>query len=156
MSSTGCARNGPLIPPTTNKETKPMANSIGDEKRILPRQSVPSQLNVLIAEGTPMPMVIIENAKALYGLIPLMNMWWPQTMKPRNPMDMMAYTIALYPKMGLREKTESNCEHSPMAGKIAMYTSGCPKNQNRCCHRSGEPPLCPVSTPFTVVSGTKK
>src|SRR5436189_6374624 len=58
--------------------------------------------------------------------------------------------------MGLRENTDSNCEHSPIAGKIAMYTSGCPKNQNRCCHKSGEPPLCPVSTPFTVPSGTKK
>ena len=25
-----------------------------------------------------------------------------------------------------------------------MYTSGWPKNQNRCCHSSGEPPLCQV------------
>src|SRR5438034_6484959 len=58
--------------------------------------------------------------------------------------------------MGLRENTDSNCEHSPIAGKIAMYTSGCPKNQNKCCHKSGEPPLCPVRTPFTVTSGTKK
>jgi len=41
-------------------------------------------------------------------------------MNPRKPMAMMAYTIALYPKIGLREKTESNCEHMPMAGKIAM------------------------------------
>src|SRR5207249_8912996 len=58
--------------------------------------------------------------------------------------------------MGLREKTDSNCEQSPIAGKIAMYTSGCPKNQNRCCQKSGEPPLCPVSTPFTVPNGTKE
>ena len=72
-----------------------MANNIGEEKRILPRQRVPSQLNVLIAEGTPMPMVMMEKANALYGLMPLMNMWWPHTMKPRNPMAMMAYTIAL-------------------------------------------------------------
>jgi hypothetical protein len=42
-----------------------MANSIGDEKRIFPRQRVPSQLNVLIADGTPMPMVMMENAKAV-------------------------------------------------------------------------------------------
>src|SRR5260370_37197299 len=121
-----------------------------------PRQIVPSQLNVLIADGTPMPMVMIENAKAVYGLIPLMNMWWPQTMNPRNPIDSMAYTMALYPKIGLRENTDSNCEHKPIAGKIAMYTSGWPKNQNRRCHRSGEPPLCPVSWPVTVTKGTKK
>ena len=36
--------------------------------------SVPSQLNVLIADGTPMVIVRIENANAEYGLIPLMNM----------------------------------------------------------------------------------
>src|SRR2546423_8962100 len=44
--------------------------------------------------------------------------------------------------MGLREKTETSCEHKPIAGKIAMYTSGWPKNQKRCCHKSGDPPAC--------------
>ena len=29
-------------------------------------------------------------AKAEYGLMPLMNMWWPHTMKPKKPMDNMA------------------------------------------------------------------
>ena len=53
MSSTGCARNGPLKPPETNSETKPMANSIGVWNRMRPLYSVPSQLNVLMAEGTP-------------------------------------------------------------------------------------------------------
>jgi hypothetical protein len=28
----------------------------------------------------------------------------------------------------------------PNAGNTMMYTSGCPKNQNRCCHKSGSPP----------------
>ena len=23
-----------------------------------------------------------------------------------------------------------------------MYTSGCPKNQNKCCHKRAEPPFC--------------
>jgi len=67
-------RNGPLIPPVTNRETKPMANNMGEVKRMCPCHSVPSQLNVLIADGTPMPMVMIENANAVYGLMPLMNM----------------------------------------------------------------------------------
>src|SRR5258706_278411 len=30
------------------------------------------------------------------------------------------------------------------------------RSQNRCCHKSGEPPLCPVSWPLTVTNGTKK
>ena len=61
----------------------------------LPPHSVPSQLKVLMAEGTPMHMVRMEKANAEYGLIPLMNMWWPHTMKPRNPIASMAYTMAL-------------------------------------------------------------
>src|SRR5713101_4825093 len=77
-------------------------------------------------------------------------------MKPNKPIDSMAYTIALYPNMGLRENTETNCEHKPIAGKIAIYTSGWPKNQNRCCHSNGDPPLWAVSIPLTVTKGTKK
>ena len=64
MSSTGCARNGPLNPPDTNNETKPMAYSIGVSKRMRPFHIVPSQLKVLMADGTPMHIVRIENANA--------------------------------------------------------------------------------------------
>ena len=52
------------MPPATKSETKPMANSIGVVKRICAPQSVPSQLKVLIAEGTPMESVRIEKAIA--------------------------------------------------------------------------------------------
>ena len=41
-----------------------MANSIGVANRMRPPCSVPSQLNVLIAEGTPIAMVMSENANA--------------------------------------------------------------------------------------------
>src|SRR5260370_42672322 len=99
MSSTGCARNGPLIPPVTNRETKPMANNMGEWNRMRPRNSVPSQLNVLIADGTPMPMVMMENANAVYALMPLMNMGSPHTMNPRTRIDSMPNTIALDPKI---------------------------------------------------------
>src|SRR5690348_9327645 len=131
----------PLIPPVTNSDTNPSANSMAVVKRILPPHSVPIQLNVLMADGTPIDIVSTENAKAEYGFMPLMNMWWPHTKKPRNPMPRMAYTMALYPKIGLRENVESSCDATPMPGRMAMYTSGCPKNQNRCCHNSGDPPL---------------
>src|SRR5438552_10335003 len=40
---------------------------------------------------------------------------------------------------------------------MAMYTSGCPKNQNRCCQRSGDPPECGCSlSPTTRFDGMKK
>jgi len=32
------------------------------------------------------------------------------------------------------------CEIMPNPGKIKMYTSGCPKNQNKCWYRIGSPP----------------
>jgi hypothetical protein len=32
------------------------------------------------------------------------------------------------------------CEIIPNPGKIRMYTSGCPKNQNRCWYKIGSPP----------------
>src|SRR5882762_6386057 len=41
---------------------------------------------------------------------------------------------------GLRMLLIRMCDTIPIEGRIAMYTSGCPKNQNRCCQSSGEPP----------------
>src|SRR5580704_2124026 len=51
----------------------------------------------------------------------------------------------------------STCETMPIAGRMAMYTSGCPKNQNMCCQSSGEPPACGWSlSPTTSPAGMKK
>ena len=61
----GCARKSPVMPPETNSDTKPMAQSMEVVNWILPPHRVPSQLNVLIAEGTPIAMVSIEKAKPL-------------------------------------------------------------------------------------------
>ena len=54
---------------------------------------VPIQLNTLIADGTAMIMVDIMNAMPSVGFMPLMNMWWPHTIHPRNAMEMRAYTM---------------------------------------------------------------
>ncbi len=32
------------------------------------------------------------------------------------------------------------CDTTPNAGRIMMYTSGCPKNQNTCWNITGSPP----------------
>ena len=32
------------------------------------------------------------------------------------------------------------CEITPNPGRMRMYTSGCPKNQNKCWYRIGSPP----------------
>ena len=44
------------------------------------------------------------------------------------------------PKSGLREKTGTTSLITPKAGRMRMYTSGCPKNQKRCCQMIGSPP----------------
>ena len=87
--STGVeAMKMPESPPMTNIETKDSAFSIGVVKWMLPPHSVPSQLNVLMADGTAMTIVEIMNVVPRIGFMPLWNMWWPQTMKPRPAMPM--------------------------------------------------------------------
>ena len=46
----------------TKFETKPTAKSSGTVKRMEPPHSVPSQLNVLMAEGTAITMVVSMKA----------------------------------------------------------------------------------------------
>src|SRR6185503_5263848 len=101
-SSELCPRINPVIPPATKSETNPIANNIAVVKRMRAPHNVPSQLKVLTADGTPIESVNTENAIAEYGLMPLMNMWWPQTKKPSSPIAKIANTIARYPKTGLR------------------------------------------------------
>src|SRR4051794_27054925 len=85
--STGVAAiKMPLSPPITNIETKASAKHIGVVNRMEPRQTVPSQLKVLMAEGTAITIVENENVAESMRFMPLTNMWWPQTMNPSTPM----------------------------------------------------------------------
>ena len=61
---------------------------------MLPPHSVPSQLNVLIAEGTAMTIVVIMNAMPSVGFMPDWNMWWPHTIQLRKAMAIIEYAIA--------------------------------------------------------------
>jgi hypothetical protein len=78
-----------------NIDTKARAHNIAELKRILPPQRVPNQLNTLIADGTAITIVESTNVVPSRGLIPDWNMWCPHTIKPRNPIPMIANTIAL-------------------------------------------------------------
>ena len=76
--STGVeAMKMPDRPPMTNIETNASPFSIGTVNRICPPHRVPSQLNVLMAEGTAMIIVVIVNDTPRAGFMPDMNMWWP-------------------------------------------------------------------------------
>src|SRR4029453_5944799 len=104
--STGVlAMKMPLRPPMTNIDTKPSANSIGTLNCNPPPHTVPSQLNVLIAEGTAMTMVVTVKAMPSFGFIPLTNMWWPYTIQDRNAMPIMENAMAWERKIGLGEHT---------------------------------------------------
>lgn len=61
-------------------------------------------------------------------------------MNPKIPMEIIAYTIPTYPNTGFRANVDTICDVIPKAGKIKMYTSGCPKNQNKCWYKIGSPP----------------
>src|SRR5712691_9358211 len=110
----------PERPPMTNIDTKPMANSIGVVNWMLPRQSVPSQLNVLMAEGTAITIVDIMKVVPSAGLMPLWNMWWPHTIQESPAMPIIENAMARYPKIGLRAKTERTSEATPIEGRIRM------------------------------------
>src|SRR5437588_8623857 len=115
----------PERPPITKQKTKATALSMAAVKRMLPPQSVASQLKVLIADGTAMNMVLMANVVPSVGFIPLWNMWCAQTMNPRNAMPASAYTIGRYPKIGLRALVAMMSDTMPIAGRIMMYTAGC-------------------------------
>src|SRR5687768_9140854 len=83
----------PERPPITNIDTNAIAFHIAVVKRMFPPHNVPSQLNVLIALGTAMNIVLTANVVPSVGFMPLWNMWWAHTMNPRNAMPAIAYTI---------------------------------------------------------------
>src|SRR5262245_15290010 len=82
MSTGVDAMNTPERPPMMKSDTKEIAKHIAVVYRLFPPQSVPSQLKILMADGTAMKTVDVWKAVPRSGFMPLWNMWWPQTMKP--------------------------------------------------------------------------
>src|SRR3989442_14648091 len=84
----------PESPPMTNIETNARAFSIGTVNWIRAPHRVPSQLNVLMAEGTAMTIVVTVKAIPSAGLMPLTNMWWPYTIQDKNAIPIIENAIA--------------------------------------------------------------
>src|SRR5688500_12993281 len=110
----------PDRPPMTNIATNAIAFHIAAVKRMFPPHKVPSQLNVLIADGTAMKIVDTAKVVPSVGFMPDWNMWCAHTMKPRNAIPAIAYTIGRYPKIGLREKALRMTLTLLIAGRIMM------------------------------------
>ena len=90
MSTGVFAMKIPLSPPITNIETNAIACNIGVVNLIEPLNIVPNQLNVLIADGTAISMVVVMKNAPMPGRIPLWNMWCPQTTHPKNAIAIIA------------------------------------------------------------------
>lgn len=56
---------------------------------------VASQLNTFTPVGTAMIIVAVVKYARVSTSIPTVNMWWAQTMNPKNPMDNMAHAIPI-------------------------------------------------------------
>src|SRR2546423_9109458 len=84
----------PDSPPMTNIHTKASAFSIGTWNWIRPPHRVPSQLNVLMAEGTAMIIVVTMNDMPSAGFMPDTNMWWPYTIQERNAIAIIEKAMA--------------------------------------------------------------
>ena len=123
-----------------NIETSDTENIIGTVKRTLPAHMVAIQFRIFTPVGTAMNMVVAENAATDTGPMPAVNMWWAHTPQPMKPIAAPDRTTIGYPNRGLRLNTGSVSETTPNAGRIRMYTSGCPNIQNRCCHSNGSAP----------------
>ncbi len=93
---------------------------------------MPSQLKIFTPVGIAMSMVESPKAETATGPRPVTNMWCAHTPQPMNPIAMPENTTTEYPNNGLREYTGSTSETMPMPGRMRMYTSGWPNNQNRC------------------------
>ena len=101
---------------------------------------MPIQLKTLTPVGTAMRNVVA--AKNGRATTPVVYMWCAHTDVDSAVMASVARTIPLYPNNGRRENTGITSETTPKNGRAMMYTSGWPKNQNRCWNRIGDPPSC--------------
>ena len=76
--------------------------------------------------------MVNTNTEPRNGFIPVTNIWCPQTIKERKPMAKIEPIMALYQKMGFLEFVAIISEDNPNAGRSTIYTSGWPRNQNKC------------------------
>ena len=72
---------------------------------------------------------------------PTMNIWWPHTIRPSIEIINKAINIESLPDIIHWVNFEQISLIKPKAGKIKIYTSGCPKNQNKCWNGNKSPPL---------------
>jgi hypothetical protein len=131
----------PVNPPNENDSKKPNIKNKGVIKKNKLDHKVSNQFSNFIPVGTP--IIDVEEVKYARESIskPTANIWCPQTMQPNKPIRNNAINILSLPKIINCVNLVIIVDTKPKAGNISMYTSGWPKNQNRCWNRSKSPPL---------------
>src|SRR5947209_5164684 len=119
---------------------KPSTKSSGVFMLSFPVASVVSQQKICTAVGIAIIMLIAVKKAFPSSGTEVANMWWTQRPNEKNDVAMSDSTIAGCPKTGRRAKVSMIEDMKPSAGMKMKYTSGWPKNQKRCCHRSASPP----------------
>lgn len=69
------AKTMPVRPPTVNKNTKPMAQSIGESNLSAPPHKVAIQLKILMPVGTAIIIVAAVKYARVSTSIPTVNIW---------------------------------------------------------------------------------
>ena len=78
-----------------NIAMNPTANSSDVVNRICPPHSVPIQLKIFTPVGMAMSIVVPANTESAMGPSPVENMWWLQTLHPKNAMTTPEYTTTV-------------------------------------------------------------
>src|SRR5271168_1480380 len=113
---------------------------MGAVSRMLPPYMVKSQLKIFTPVGIAMIMVAMPKNAFTFAPAPMVKKWWSHTMNESTQIPMVAKTMERYPNNGLPENVAITSEKTPKAGKIRMYTSGCPHAQMRLTYIMGLPP----------------
>jgi len=80
----------PVRPPTENKKINPNDHNIGVSKYIHEFLDVVIHLKILIPVGIAITIVAAVKYARVSMSIPTVNIWWAQTMNPKNPIDIIA------------------------------------------------------------------
>ena len=124
-----------------NSTMRPMANSIAVVKRSLPPHMVSVQLTIF----TPVGMAINIVRHREHGDADRAEPAGEHVVGPHAPADEADgragedHELVAEQRLAA-EHRQHLADTMPKLGKMRMYTSGCPKIQNRCCHSSGSAP----------------
>jgi hypothetical protein len=78
-----------------NKTKNPTIHSIGVFILMTPPHIVANQLNILMPVGTAIIIVAAVKYALVSTSIPTVYIWCAQTMKPKIPIEIIAYTIPM-------------------------------------------------------------